>query len=163
MTGEQAVREQLVAMLNKRQAHLMFDDVVADFPLDKINVRPPDVPYTFWHLVDHLRFTQWDILDYIRNPNYQYTKWPEGYWPALDATTDAAGWEKTINEFRSDLAALIAIVEDPATDLYAQIPHGQPGHNILREIMVVASHNAFHIGELGILRQTMRLWPEGRS
>lgn len=162
MANDQALRAQLVAQLSQRQAHLLFDDAVADFPLDKINVYPPDVPYTFWHLVDHLRFTQWDILDYMRNPNYQYAKWPQGYWPDPAAQTDAAGWEKTIADFRGDLQALIDIVQAPATDLYAQIPHGQPGHTILREILVVASHNAYHVGELAILRQVMGLWPQNR-
>jgi hypothetical protein len=156
--SDQALRKQLNALLQVRQAHLGFDDAVKDFPLDHINSRPPNVPYTFWHLVDHLRFTQWDILDYIRNPNYQYTQWPAGYWPAPNAETDVAGWQRTLAAFRDDLQALADIINDPATDFHAQIAHGEPGHTILREILVVGSHNAYHIGELGILRQVMGLW-----
>lgn len=156
--SDQALRQQLTAMLQVRQAHMGFDDAVKDFPLEHINTRPPNVSYTFWHLVDHLRFTQWDILDYIRNPGYQYTRWPEGYWPAPSAETDATGWHQSVNLFRQDLQALADIVNDPATDFHAQIPHGEPGHTILREVLVVASHNAYHIGELAILRQVMGLW-----
>ena len=158
MDSDQQLRQQLVALLHNRQAHMTFDDAVKDFPLDHINTYPPDVPYTFWHLVDHLRFTQWDILDYIRNPNYQYTRWPEGYWPDSKAQADVAMWQQTLNSFQRDLQTIVDIVRDPATDLYAPIPHGEQGHNILREVLVVASHNAYHIGELAILRQVMGLW-----
>jgi len=162
MTGDLALREQLVALLSKRQAHLSFDDAVADFPLEKINTRPPSVPYTFWHLVEHLRIAQWDILDYIGNSDYVTLKWPEGYWPDPAAEADEATWNQSIHTFKSDLQALVEIVDNPNTDLYAQIPHGAPGHNILREVLVVADHNAYHIGELAILRQVMGLWPAER-
>ncbi|MBK8026423.1 MAG: DinB family protein [Chloroflexi bacterium] len=156
--SDQALRQQLANVLSERQAHMGFESAVAGFPMEHINTRPTGVDYTFWHLVDHLRFTQWDILDYIRNPKYEYTSWPDGYWPASDATTDAAGWQKTIDAFLADRAELVRIVRDPATDLYTQIPHGEPGHNVLREILVVADHNAYHVGEFAILRQVMQLW-----
>lgn len=152
------LRQQLVNLLTVRQAAMNFDDAVKDFPEAHINTRIPETTYTFWHLIDHIRFCQWDILDYIINPNYQHVEWPKDYWPAPDATTDRAGWDKTIAQFKSDMQALVDIVNDPSNDLYAQIPHGAPGHNILREILVVGEHNAYHIGELGILRQTMGLW-----
>lgn len=156
--SDQHIREQLVNLLTKPQAHMMFDDAVRDFPLAQINTRPPNVDYTFWHLVEHLRICQWDILDYCRNPNYQFMEWPRGYWPAPESTTDAAGWQHSLNQFRADLRDLVAIVRNPQTDLYAPIPHGYGGHTIFREIMVVASHNAYHIGELTILRGVMNLW-----
>jgi len=159
MNSDQILREQLVNLLLKRQAHMVFEDAVADFPMAHINGRPPGVDYSFWHLLEHLRICQYDILDYIRNPHYQAPTFPDGLWPAPDAETDAAGWQQTIDQFLSDRRALVDIVQDPATDLYAQIPHGWSGHNILREILVVADHNAYHLGELGILRQVMGLWP----
>ena len=156
--SDQALRTQLVNLLTMQQAHMNFEDAVAKFPPANYNTRPPNVEYTFWHLLEHLRLTQWDILDYIRNPNYQEREWPREYWPHHDATTDAAGWQKTITDFLADRAALVAIVQDPRTDLNTPIPHGSDGHTILREILIVADHNAYHIGELGILRQVVGNW-----
>lgn len=158
MDHDQTLRQHIVNLLTVRQAHMTFDDAVKDFPLDKINTRPPNVPYTPWHLVEHLRISQWDILDYMRNPAYQSREWPKDYWPAQEAETDAAGWQRSLDAFRADLAAVVAIVRDPQTDLMAQLAHGEPGHTILREAMLVADHNAYHIGELGILRQVMDAW-----
>jgi hypothetical protein len=158
MSDDSSARQQLINMLSIRQAHMTFEDAVADFPTEHINTRPPNVDYTFWHLVEHIRFCQWDILDYIRNPDYQHTPWPEGYWRDPAEETDADGWKATIEQFLADRQALVDILRDPATDIDAQIPHGRSGHNVFREICVVSSHNAYHIGELGILRQTMGLW-----
>ena len=152
------LREQLVNALAKRQAHQRFDQVVRDFPEERFNTRPANVPYSFWHLLEHIRICQWDILDYIENPNYQYLSFPDDYWPDLNMEADAASWNETIAAFRGDLQSLINIVNDPTRDLCAQIPHGQPGHTILREILVVAAHNSYHIGEFGILRGTLDLW-----
>ena len=155
---DKAVRQQLVNMLTVRQAHMGFADGVKDFPEAHINTKPTGVDYSFWHLIEHIRICQWDILDYIRNPDYVAPEFPKGIWPDPDATTDKAGWDKTIAQFNEDNAALVAIINDPETDLYAQIPHGYEGHNILREMIIVAQHNGYHLGELGILRQTMGLW-----
>ena len=160
MDNDQILRQHLLNLLSVRQAHMSFDDSVKNFPPDQINTYPPNVSYTPWHLIEHLRITQWDILDYIRNPNYRYMEWPKEYWPAQDAQADAAAWQQTLDQFHADLNALEAIVRDPQTDLMAQIPHGEEGHTILREILVVADHNAYHIGELGILRQVMDAWNE---
>lgn len=156
--NDQHVREQLVNALSKQQAHMLFDDAIKDFPAEHYNTRPANTPYSFWHLLEHIRIAQWDILDYIRNPNYQYMEFPKDYWTPQDQDTDGVGWNQTINDFHSDLQALIDIIKDPNTDLYAQIPHAQAGHTILREINIVATHNAYHIGEFGILRGVMGLW-----
>ena len=152
------LREQLINALQNRQAHQLFDDAVKDFPPAHYNTRPPHLPYSFWHLLEHLRIAQWDILDYIENPDYQYMQFPQGYWPDPETEADDRAWHQTISQFHRDLAALVEIVADPSRDLFAQIPHGQPGHNILREIIIVAQHNSYHIGEFGILRATMDLW-----
>jgi len=156
--SEDHIRSQLINMLTVPQAHMTFDDAIKNFPLDHINSYPPTLEYTFWHLLEHLRRCQWDILEYIRNPNYQEPKWPDDLWPARDAMTDAAGWQKTIDSFHADLAELVKIIQNPNTNLYSQIPHGYDGHTILREILVVGDHNAYHIGEFGILRHVMKLW-----
>ena len=158
MDSDNVLREQLVNLLLKRQAHMLFEDAVANFPDQHINTRPPGLDYSFWHLLEHLRICQQDILDYIRNPQYKELNFPDDLWPAKDAETDLAGWRRTIEQFLADRQALTAIIQDPQTNLYAQIPHGWEGHNILREILVVADHNAYHLGELGILRQVMGLW-----
>lgn len=158
MNQDQELRQQLENMLVKRQAHMTFEDAVAGFPEAHINTHASHVDYSFWHLLEHLRICQYDILDYIRNPRYQVLEFPDGYWPDKEADTDLAGWQHTIDLFLADRQSLVDIINDPETDLYAPIPHGWDGHNILREILVVADHNAYHLGELGILRQTMNLW-----
>lgn len=159
MLTDQALRDHVLALLGERQAHMSFDDAVADFPEAFINVKPPAVPYTFWHLVEHLRLAQWDILEYVRSPAHVSPEWPSGYWPAPDALADAAAWQDSLRQFRDDLAAMKALVADPAVDLLAPIPHGYAGHTVLREALLVADHNAYHIGELAILRQVVGAWP----
>jgi len=158
MNKDQVMRDQLLALLQGGNAHLTLDQAVADFPPDKINTRPSNVPYTPWHLLEHLRIAQWDILEFVRNPDHVSPAWPEGYWPHPDAETDEAGWQQTLDAFRADLETLEALVMDPTTDLLAELRHA-PGYTILREILLVADHNAYHIGEFAILRQVMGTWP----
>ena len=155
----QAMRDLLIAVLDARGAHMSFDEAVEDFPEDAINRRPPNVTYTPWHLLEHLRITQADILDYVRNSGYVEPNWPADYWPAPDALATQAQFDATVASFRTDLAALRALVADPATDVLAVIPN-TPGHTIEREIRIVADHNAYHIGEFAILRQVMGTWPK---
>ncbi len=157
MTLDTQVREQLQALLIGENAHMTFEQVVADFPLEHINTKPPHVAYTPWHLLEHLRRAQWDILEFIINPEHVSPSWPEGYWPAQHEQADEAAWHKTIVSFRADLHALSTLVMDPETDLATPIPYGS-GQTVLREILVVADHNAYHIGEFAILRQIMQTW-----
>jgi DinB superfamily len=159
MSTDQILRQQLLALLRGGDAHMPFDEAVAAFPLTQINAYPPHVPYTPWQLLEHLRITQWDILEFIRNPAHVSPPWPEGYWPAREARTDTQGWARTIATFQADLRALQELVADPATDLTAPLAHA-PEYTILREILVVADHNAYHIGEFAILRQVMETWAE---
>jgi hypothetical protein len=159
MMKDEVVRDQLLNLLRRGNAHMNLDEAVADFPQDQMNTRPPNVPYTPWHLLEHIRITQWDILEFIRNPDHVSPEWPEGYWPARDAQADVQRWMQTIEQYRTDLAALQDIVADPETDLYATMPQGAP-YTILREILTVADHTAYHVGEFGILRQVMGTWPK---
>lgn len=161
-TADRALRQHLVALLRGGQAYMPFEAVVADFPPEHYNTRVPNAPYSFWHLLEHLRFAQRDILDYIRNPQYVWPEWPADYWPAADAVTDAAGWARTLAQFTADREALIALVEDPAHDLTAPLPYA-PAHTLLREVLLVAEHNAYHSGEFAILRGVLGLWPAGRA
>jgi hypothetical protein len=161
MAAPDILREQLVALVDGRGAHMPFESAVADFPDDGINRRAPNVPYTPWHLLEHMRIAQSDILDYVRNRDYLAPDWPEEYWPARDATATPAQFAETIRLFIADRAALRDLVADPATDLLAPIPN-TPGHTLLREVRLAADHNAYHIGEFAILRQVMGTWPPGR-
>lgn len=154
MGPDNVVREQLLFLLRGGNAHMTFDQAVADFPMDHINSQPPNVSYTSWHLLEHIRIAQWDILEFIRNPDHISPQWPEGYWPPPDEQADEIKWEKTISDFRADLRALQDMAEDPNTDLYAPLPHAK-GYTVLREILLVADHNAYHIGEFAVLRQVM--------
>lgn len=141
---------------------MSLEEAVKGFPKEHINKKAKNVPYTFWHLLEHVRITQWDILDFCVNPDYKYIKWPDDYWPKKEAMTDWKGWQKTIREFNRDLGKLKKLVKDPKTDFYKKIPRGE-GQNILREILTVADHNAYHIGEFAILRQVENIWSKNEK
>jgi hypothetical protein len=158
--NDSMLRQQLVALLREGQAHMTFEDAVADFPPEHMNATPPHVPYSPWQLLEHMRITQRDILDFIRDPQYLSPPWPEGYWPAHGERADFNAWQRTVESFLADRSALEAIIFDPTTDLYAPLPAGER-YTILREILVVADHNAYHTGEFAILRQVMNTWPAG--
>jgi hypothetical protein len=138
---------------------MTFDQAVANFPMERINNLPPSVPYTPWHLLEHIRIAQWDILEFIRDPDHFSPEWPKGYWPPTDEQADEIKWRKTISDFHADFRALQDMVEDPGTDLYLPLPHAT-GYTVLREILLVADHNAYHIGEFAILRQVMDAWAD---
>ena len=162
MTDTDILRRQLLELVDGRGAHMPFDAAVASFPAGAINRRPPNVPYTPWHLLEHIRIAQWDILDYIRNRAYIAPNWPEEYWPARDAAATPEQFASTVAAFKADRAALHDLVADEATDLLAIIP-GTPGHTVLREVRLLGDHNAYHIGEFAILRQVMGTWPADRQ
>lgn len=162
MTTDAVVRKELLSLLGGGNAHMSFDEVVADFPLEHINSKPPKCPYSFWHFVEHIRIAQWDILEFIRNPDHVSPDYPEGYRPAPDETADRNQWRKSVDGVRADLEALKSIVKDAKIDLYGQIPHA-PGYTIFREIVLAADHNAYHVGELAIMRQVMDIWPAGNQ
>jgi hypothetical protein len=162
VNSDKVVREQLLALLRGGNAHLGVEQAVAEFPPEHINSKPPNVPYTPWHLIEHMRIAQWDILEYIRNPAHVSPDWPEGYWPPPDGQADEARWEQSINDFRADLEALQDLVADPDSDLFVPIPHAK-SCTILHEILLVADHNAYHLGEFAILRQVMDAWPANKT
>jgi hypothetical protein len=155
------LRTQLHQLLGTGNAHMSFDDAVEHFPEDALNTFPPNVPYTPWHLIEHVRITQRDILDYIREGEYTEISWPEGHWPARDATADEAAWNASLQDFRADLAALHEII-DMADDFDSPV-RGRDDYPLLRGITTVAAHNAYHVGEFAILRQVMGTWPPGHE
>jgi len=155
------LRRELAELLDGVGAHMPFEEAIAELPDDAINRRAPNVDYTAWHLVEHLRLTQADILDYVTNSDYVEPDWPASYWPDPDATATRAEFDMTVSGFLADKAALRSLVMDPARDLFAVIP-GTPGHTLAREVRIDADHNAYHVGEFGILRQIMGTWPAER-
>jgi hypothetical protein len=154
-----SLREHLLYLLRDGGAHLDFEKAVAGLPAGLRGVRPPNVPHTPWRLLEHLRIAQWDILEFTRNPRHVSPPFPEGYWPAGDTPPDAAAWDRSMAAFRADLKAMQDLVADPATDLFTPLPHGQ-GQTVLREALLVADHNAYHLGQLVVVRRALGAWPE---
>ena len=160
MTDDSALRRELIRLLDGLDARMPFEEAIADFPDEAMNLRAPNIPYTPWHIIEHIRLTQADILEYVLGEGYVEKTWPDEYWPPRDAVATRAQWETSIEGFRSDVEALKAIVRDPARDLNAVLPD-TPGHTLLREVRIVGDHNAYHIGEFAALRQVMGTWGAG--
>jgi DinB superfamily len=158
MQTDTALRNLLVSFL-EGEAHLSLADALKGFPVKDINVKPRNVPYTFWHLLEHIRIAQWDIVDFVKNPDYKELRFPQDYWPAPKAKATRKDWLNTIARIEADTREMIAIVKDPATDLHAKIPHGD-GQTILREAILIVDHNSYHIGEFAILRQVQKNWKQ---
>jgi hypothetical protein len=131
-------------------------------PADLRGTKPSNLPYSPWQLVEHLRITQADILDFCRNPKYRERTWPDDYWPSAESPPDSATWDKSVRDFLRDRAALQDLSRDPKVALEARIPHGE-GQTYLREILLVADHTAYHIGELVVVRRLLGAWPPGRN
>ena len=156
MKTDTALRELLVSFL-EGEAHMTLADAVKGFPAKDMNVRPRNVAYTFWHLLEHIRIAQWDIVDFCKNANYKELRFPQDYWPAKNAKATPRQWRETIERIEADRREMIAMVRDPNVDLHARIPHGD-GQTILREAILIVDHNSYHIGELAILRQVQKNW-----
>jgi len=161
MKDEQAVlRKHLIYLLRGGGAHVDFDSAIAGLPAKLRGVRPQGIPHTAWRLLEHMRLAQWDILEFSRDPHHVSPEWPAGYWPKGDAPPNATAWAKSVKAFRHDLKEMERLVSSPSTDLYARISHGD-GQTILREALLVADHNAYHLGELVVVRRLLNAWPKG--
>lgn len=156
---DQALREHLVALLKGGGAHVHFMDALDGFPEAKRGSFVEGLPHTGWQLVEHVRIAQWDILEFSRNPKHVSPGFPEGYWPKTPGPMDGAAWETSVEGFQHDLQEMIKLVNNPKTDLCAAIPHGD-GQTILREALLLADHNAYHLGQLVDLRRALGTWPE---
>jgi DinB family protein len=154
-----SVRQHLIELLDGGGAHAKFDDVIKDVPREVRGARPSGLPHSPWMLLEHLRIAQWDILEFSRNKKHESPKWPEGYWPKAAELPGDAAWMKSIQQFRADLKAMQALVADPKTNLFAKIPWGD-GQTILREAMLVADHNAYHLGQLVDARRLLGAWKD---
>ena len=127
------------------------------FPSRLRGVKPPGVPHTAWQLLEHMRIAQSDILEFSRDAKHKSPPWPEGYWPKTEAPPNAASWNNSLRSFRADLKAMAKLVADKKTDLFAKIPHGT-GQTILREALLVADHNSYHLGQMVLLRRLLGTW-----
>ncbi|MDT5293684.1 MAG: hypothetical protein QOJ76_564 [Acidobacteriota bacterium] len=151
---DRALREHLLYLLRGGGAHIKFEEALKDFPAKLVNRKAVGVPYTPWQLLEHMRLAQWDILEFSRSASHVSPEWPEGYWPDKTVEADEARWRESVARFRADLREFEALVEDAARDLYARIPHGE-GQTLLREALLVADHNAYHLGALVTLRRAL--------
>jgi hypothetical protein len=158
MTRAGPLREQLARLLAWEDAHVEFAAAVAKLSPKLRGVRPANLPYSPWQLVEHLRRTQRDILDFCRNPAYSQPAWPDAYWPETEAPPSSAAWAESVRSFERDREGLQALALDPAIDLMATIPHGD-GQTYLRELLLAADHAAYHLGELIVVRRLLGSWP----
>src|SRR5947209_1527454 len=151
------LRKHLVELLKGGEAHVGISDALADFPADKRATAAQGFEHTAWQLLEHIRIAQWDILEFSRNPKHVSPDFPEGYWPKVSASPDDVAWKKSVHAVQSDLRAMIDLVSDPRVDLYARFPWGD-GQTLLREALLLADHNSYHVGQMVDLRRALGIW-----
>ena len=157
MDKDQSLRDHVLELLRGRSAHLDFDKAIGGLPPELRGAKAAGLPHTVWQLLEHLRIAQWDILEFSRDKDHASPKWPEGYWPETAAPPDESAWDRSVETFRRDLQQMQDLVADPQTDLHAKIPWGD-GQTILREAMLVADHNGYHLGQIVCVRQALGAW-----
>jgi hypothetical protein len=148
--NDKELRKHVLSLLGGRNAHIGFGDFVKDFPVDACGQKISGLPYTAWQVLEHMRIAQWDILEFSRSPAHVSPKFPKGYWPDPDQPGNAELWKDTVARFRNDLKEMEKLVADQSVDLFAKIPHGK-GQTILREALLIADHNAYHLGALAVM------------
>jgi len=149
-----SLRKHLADLLRMKGAHVDFAAAVSDFPVAWRGAKPHGAPHSPWQLIEHMRIAQEDILDFSRNPKYKEKKFPGDYWPATEAPPSEDAWENSIEQFQKDCKEMQDLIADTKHDLLAKIPHGK-GQTLLREALLAADHNAYHLGQLVFLRKTM--------
>ena len=157
MQNDKALREHLVKLLKGGEAHADFEQGIAVFPRELRGKTPKGAEHSPWQLLEHLRIAQEDILDFSTNPKYRSKEWPKEYWPATAAPPDARAWDRSVKAYKNDLQAMCKLVANPKTDLFGKIPHGD-GQTILREALVLADHNSYHLGQIVVLRRMLGAW-----
>ena len=157
MKNDQALRRHLTELLTAESAHANFETAVKNVPARVRGTRPRGGAHSPWEILEHLRITQWDILEFSRNPKHVSPEFPAGYWPSTQAPPSEAAWNDSIKAFRADLRAMLALVTNESTDLFAPIPHGT-GQTILREALLTADHNSYHLGQLVTLLRVLDAW-----
>ena len=155
---DESIRKHVLYLLRGGGAHLSFDDFVNSFPPDLCNRQIDGLPYTPWQVLEHMRLAESDILEFSRDASHVSPEWPKGYWPEPDELGNPTLWQQTIDQLRKDQQQMEALVENPATDLHAKIPHGD-GQTILREALLIADHNAYHLGALAVMARIVKAVP----
>ena len=155
---DHSLRRHVVYLLKGGGAHVDFDAAVRGLPRELRGARVPGLPHTAWQLLEHLQIAQWDIVEFSRSARHVSPEFAKGYWPDSEAPNGETAWEESVRGFHSSLNAMVKLVESPRTDLLAKIPWGD-GQTILREALLVADHNAYHIGQLVLLRRALGAWP----
>jgi hypothetical protein len=158
-TNDQSLREHVVYLLDGGGAHAKFSDAVAGLPADLRGKKAGKLPHSAWMLLEHLRLAQWDILEFSRNPSHVSPEWPAGYWPKTAAPPNARAWNESLRQSERDLKAMQDLIANPKTDLFARIPWGD-GQTILREALLMADHNAYHVAQLIDVRRLLGAWKE---
>lgn len=156
---EKSLRTQLIELLKGGGAHIRFVDALHDFPADRRGAFAEGLPHTGWQLLEHARIAQWDILEFSRSAKHVSPEFPEGYWPNTPAPPSDAAWHQSVKAFQRDLQRMIALVSRLRADLHAPFPWGS-GQNLLRQALVLADHNSYHLGQLVDLRRALKIWPE---
>jgi hypothetical protein len=156
---QRPLRLHLKKLLEGGDAHVTFEQALEGMPLSLVGRKPRAASHTPWQILEHLRICQWDILEFSINPRHRSPAWPDGYWPA-SAPTHPAAWRRSAQSFRADLRKMIRVLMDPRHDLYAKVDHpeARAKHTLLREALVLADHNAYHLGELLLLRRQLGAW-----
>ena len=156
------LRERLIDALEGANAHVPFSEVVRDLPADARDRRPAGAPHSLFDVLEHLRITTWDILEFSRDSKHASPSWPTGYWPAEGSTSANSAWEKSVAAYERDLKSFAALIADPKIDLFARIDHpdAKPHHTLAREAMVIVDHNGYHWGEMVLLRRLLGAWPQ---
>ncbi|MDR7555471.1 MAG: DinB family protein [Armatimonadota bacterium] len=160
MSTDPALRRWLRWQLRGGHAHVPFEKAVAGLSSRLRGVKPRGLPYSPWMLLEHLRIAQWDIVEYCLNPGHVSPPWPEGYWPKDPAPPTAGAWTASIAAFQRDLRRMERLVANRAIDLLAPIPHAKR-HTYLREVLILIDHNAYHIGQLIVVRRVLGAWKDG--
>ena len=153
--SDDSLRKHVLYLLRGGGAHLSFDDFVKSFPADLCNRQIEGLPYTPWQVLEHMRLAQWDILEFSRDADHVSPEFPKGYWPTPNEPGSSALWQESVDKFRNDLQQMEALVEDQSTDLHAKIAHGE-GQTILREALLIADHNAYHLGVLTVMGRILK-------
>ncbi|HEY7611923.1 MAG TPA: DinB family protein [Gemmatimonadales bacterium] len=154
---DRALRDHIAALLSWEDAHSGIDRIAEGVPQDRWAARAQGLPYTLWQLLEHIRLAQHDILDFSRNPAYRELHWPDEYWPPAEQSPTAQDVAATLAALREDRDGLIALALDPKIDLAARIPHGT-GQTYLRELLLVADHTSYHLGQMVVLRRALGIW-----
>jgi DinB superfamily len=153
-----ALRDHLRELLASPHAHVTLEQAISGLPVELRGAKPPGQPHTLWRLLEHMRLAQWDIVEFSRSADHKSPAWPEGYWPAGDFPPDDGAWDGAVRALHRDLESFVALVDDPGSDLFAPFPWGK-GQTLLREALLIADHNAYHIGQMVTLRQLLGSWP----